>query len=557
MYDLSHSQYSKAAEQNFPTSLFNLAVLVYHGTGCVADQARALDFYARAAKRDFIEAMFNLAQHFERVAHRTHGRQLGNDDSEDEDDFTYDDPGRPLAHVIADSEAARTALMWLERAAASKMRTNQYVLSAIVQAGVFRLAGMGCHGAVPDRDRAVKWFKIAHDLGEDEGSFRFGAMLLHFDSAASREQGIDILKRISRSKSEWKSDALFELGLYFLRHPASSAPLSSLIVSSQGDDQSSDDHASSLLLKAAILSHGRAALELGRLCERNSDLAAKLGRAAIPSSSSSPDNAYFPMLSQESSASRVTTRAAFSWFKIAARRGVAEAQRLLSECYASGSGTTADAGKAQRWRAAFAASRAPFSAGAAVESSSFASTSALPSSSKTLPSAAASEPISRAATLQHAEIDIDEAYCGKSTSSSRSRPNAAKSAAVIDLLDDEDVHDDDEMQGSATSSASASVSAPASLLSAPEDEVMESDQDAQSDEEDGQQDDDEQSEPEAYEVERITAMRHYKGVQQFKIKWKGYADSASTWEPRENIERGASDILREFEAAKSARGNKR
>ena len=582
----SHSQYSKAAEKNFPISLFNLAVLVYHGTGCMADQAQALDFYTRAANRDFAVAMFNLAQHYEHVAHRTHGRRLGmatdssrsisgdrsdgdGDDDEDAEDFTYDDPDRPLSRAIAESEAAQTALMWLERAAASKMRTNQYVLSAVVQAGVFRLVGMGCPGAAPDRARAEKWFQIAHERGQDEGSFRLGSTLLHGDSAATREKGIAILKRISRTKSEWKSDALFKLGLHFLRHPALSSSLSSSLASSQGDDQSSEDYASSLLLKAAVLSHGRAALELGRLCEHNSDLAAKLGRAAASPLSLAQDDAE--MLSQESSASGVTARAAFAWFKIAARRGIAEGQRLLSECYASGLGTAANEGKAQRWRAAFDAARAPFSAGAADDSNSSSSESALSSSSKAVPSAAASRSIVRADIS--ATSAIDEASCHSSTSALRSHMSGSAPAAVINLIDDADGDDDDAMQDSAASSSSAAVSAPTTQLSASSrlanrvesaailaERKAESDQDAddESNDEDGAADgeDDGQDGPEVYEVERICAVRHYRGAQEVKIKWKGYPDSASTWEPRLNIERGASDLLREFEAAKAARGKR-
>ena len=54
-----------------------------------------------------------------------------------------------------------------------------------------------------------------------------------------------------------------------------------------------------------------------------------------------------------------------------------------------------------------------------------------------------------------------------------------------------------------------------------------------------------------YEVEKITATRMVRNKPQYKVKWKGYSDSESMWEPLENVEN--LPALRSFEASQKKR----
>ena len=49
-----------------------------------------------------------------------------------------------------------------------------------------------------------------------------------------------------------------------------------------------------------------------------------------------------------------------------------------------------------------------------------------------------------------------------------------------------------------------------------------------------------------YEVERILDKRFQNGQVQYKVKWKGYSLSESTWEPEDNLE-GSKELVKEFE----------
>lgn len=42
---------------------------------------------------------------------------------------------------------------------------------------------------------------------------------------------------------------------------------------------------------------------------------------------------------------------------------------------------------------------------------------------------------------------------------------------------------------------------------------------------------------EEYHVEKILAKRKHRGIPEWKVKWAGWPEGESTWEPREHIER--------------------
>ena len=50
-----------------------------------------------------------------------------------------------------------------------------------------------------------------------------------------------------------------------------------------------------------------------------------------------------------------------------------------------------------------------------------------------------------------------------------------------------------------------------------------------------------------YEVEGITGRRKRKGKLEYKVKWKGYADSKNTWEPVKNLS-SAMKLVGAYEA---------
>lgn len=56
--------------------------------------------------------------------------------------------------------------------------------------------------------------------------------------------------------------------------------------------------------------------------------------------------------------------------------------------------------------------------------------------------------------------------------------------------------------------------------------------------------DEDRSESE-YVVERIIGKRTRRGVVEYKIKWKGYSEAESTWEPKENCD--CEDIIKVYE----------
>ena len=57
---------------------------------------------------------------------------------------------------------------------------------------------------------------------------------------------------------------------------------------------------------------------------------------------------------------------------------------------------------------------------------------------------------------------------------------------------------------------------------------------------------------EEYVVESIIASKIVKGREQFLVKWKGYSEDESTWEPEQNLE-NAHDALAVFRAKKRKR----
>lgn len=48
-----------------------------------------------------------------------------------------------------------------------------------------------------------------------------------------------------------------------------------------------------------------------------------------------------------------------------------------------------------------------------------------------------------------------------------------------------------------------------------------------------------------YEVEKLLGYRVRGGVEEWKVHWKGFAVSRSTWEPMAHLESAGDDILRE------------
>ena len=50
---------------------------------------------------------------------------------------------------------------------------------------------------------------------------------------------------------------------------------------------------------------------------------------------------------------------------------------------------------------------------------------------------------------------------------------------------------------------------------------------------------------EEYVVERILDKRFYKNQLQYLVKWDGYSEEQSTWEPKENLD--CPDLIKAFE----------
>lgn len=51
-----------------------------------------------------------------------------------------------------------------------------------------------------------------------------------------------------------------------------------------------------------------------------------------------------------------------------------------------------------------------------------------------------------------------------------------------------------------------------------------------------------------YEVEKIIKKRKlHNGKEEYLIKWKGYKENESTWEPKKNL-KNAKNVLKDFES---------
>ena len=56
----------------------------------------------------------------------------------------------------------------------------------------------------------------------------------------------------------------------------------------------------------------------------------------------------------------------------------------------------------------------------------------------------------------------------------------------------------------------------------------------------------ESSEDSEYEIEKIIDKRLKNGILEYKVKWLGYDDSHSSWEPLSNLE-NAKDAIKDYE----------
>ena len=56
-----------------------------------------------------------------------------------------------------------------------------------------------------------------------------------------------------------------------------------------------------------------------------------------------------------------------------------------------------------------------------------------------------------------------------------------------------------------------------------------------------------------FEVERLTGKRRFRRRIKYRVKWAGYADDESTWEPRSTLLEDCPDLVREYDAAVEAR----
>jgi hypothetical protein len=52
-----------------------------------------------------------------------------------------------------------------------------------------------------------------------------------------------------------------------------------------------------------------------------------------------------------------------------------------------------------------------------------------------------------------------------------------------------------------------------------------------------------------YQVEAIVAQRRNRHTRQLLVKWLGYPDSQSSWEPRERLIEDCPDLVLEWESA--------
>ena len=63
----------------------------------------------------------------------------------------------------------------------------------------------------------------------------------------------------------------------------------------------------------------------------------------------------------------------------------------------------------------------------------------------------------------------------------------------------------------------------------------------------------EQLDDDEYVVDRIFDARERQGGREYRIKWRGYPYSETTWEPRGEVERRCADLVTEFETARDQR----